>query len=800
MRVLSFFTSALVFLSLVVTALPFAPYEAPSSPLQLEREPLVRIGLLTNTSSVVISTVGEPLAASLSGVPPAELNIKSVRVSSTPYRPPSYDLYTFEMEAYQSRAEADKKADEIRGKTSEPVSVSYGSDEGTFRIKIGSGKETQIEADEYLADLTARGIEGVSIVTSRLQAPSDDAVALTAQIRSTPKSEVRSLRFPGGEERLASRGRIIRTASAPSSWRKNVNVPINSSLREVSVTGATPESRFSSLRAITIGSGNGRGIVRLNGKSYRGAMEILANSKGGITVVNVVPMEDYLLGVVPAELSLPQIEAQKAQAVAARTYAVANKNGYGEKGYDMLPTVWSQVYKGVSIESKMGTRAVLETRGMVATYEGTPINALYTSTCGGRTEDSGNIFEFNEPYLKGVDCSLDGREHFDPFIVRTSREPALIRNEANYAMVRLASRYAVNNFLMITPQFNDDYFDDPPSETELRSWLNNLGVKTGRTYAVIDADSSKPLNLARILHAIIYAPDAAASADTLMSESDINYHLSFLDAAEVPKYERAILAELLRDGWFSIYADLTIKPNKHYSRGKILRLIDNIYAKKGWSFDFESGTANPTADGKLILKAGRSEKEIVLNPHVYLFRKFGDSLYQVRETAILGGETVRYKTNSAGEAVYLAVEPTDKTTVAESMSPFTFWKANLSAGTVRARLSRYVRGLGTLIDVKIKNKGFSRRATELEIITTNGVHYLKGGKIRSALKLREQLFVMDKRFDGNGRVASISFTGRGWGHGVGMCQYGAYGLAKMGVPYDRIIKHYYSGVELTKAY
>jgi stage II sporulation protein D len=49
-------------------------------------------------------------------------------------------------------------------------------------------------------------------------------------------------------------------------------------------------------------------------------------------------------------------------------------------------------------------------------------------------------------------------------------------------------------------------------------------------------------------------------------------------------------------------------------------------------------------------------------------------------------------------------------------------------------------------------------------------------------------------------VASIAFTGRGWGHGVGMCQYGAYGLAKMGVKYDRIITHYYTGVDLTKAY
>ncbi len=111
---------------------------------------------------------------------------------------------------------------------------------------------------------------------------------------------------------------------------------------------------LTSLRAVTIGSEEPGGTVYLNGKKYRGKMEVFVNSKGALTVVNVVPMEAYLLGVVPSELSLPQIEAQKAQAVAARTYAAANKDTYGDDGFDMLPTVWSQVYKGVSIETTNG--------------------------------------------------------------------------------------------------------------------------------------------------------------------------------------------------------------------------------------------------------------------------------------------------------------------------------------------------------------------------------------------------------------------------------------------------------------
>ncbi len=77
---------------------------------------------------------------------------------------------------------------------------------------------------------------------------------------------------------------------------------------------------------------------------------------------------------------------------------------------------------------------------------------------------------------------------------------------------------------------------------------------------------------------------------------------------------------------------------------------------------------------------------------------------------------------------------------------------------------------------------------------------MKGEKIRSVLRLNEQLFVINKLYDSNGKAISYSFTGRGWGHGVGMCQYGAYGLAKMGLKYDAIVKHYYTGVDLTKAY
>ncbi|HJS51559.1 MAG TPA: SpoIID/LytB domain-containing protein, partial [Pyrinomonadaceae bacterium] len=554
---------------------------------------------------------------------------------------------------------------------------------------------------------------------------------------------------------------------------------------------------YSSLKSVSFGSVNDRAIpVKLNGKAYRGKLEVFVNSRGSLTVVNVVPLEDYLLGVVPAELSLPQIEAQKAQAVAARTYAVANVGGYGTKGFDMVPTVWSQVYRGVSIETAMGTRAVRETRGVVATHQGKPIMAYFTSTCGGRTENSENIFDHTEPYLRGVECSLEGRRHFEPFYIKTVRQAARVHIESNLELVRWMSVLAVNGFSLTANPMTDEWFETEPTVGEISNWLNQLASKFGKPFPNVTKEAAKPAELARVLASVIYTPGAP---DTLLTDSDVNYHLSFDDAAEVPKERRADLAMLLRDGYFTLHPDLTLQPNRPFTRAKFLRLVRQIYEKKKWMPMMQTGTTKASVDGRLVLRSGRTERPLTVRPDVFLFRAFGSEMYPVKEAALIGGENVRYQTDPYGAVMYLEIEPTDQPTVAENMSPFTNWNTTLSASAVQSRLSRYVRGIGTLYDVNVNRVGYSRRPIELEIIGSNGVKILKGGKIRSALRLREQLFVMNKRYSGN-QVASYTFTGRGWGHGVGMCQYGAYGLAKMGVKYDEIIRHYYTGVELTRAY
>ena len=146
-------------------------------------------------------------------------------------------------------------------------------------------------------------------------------------------------------------------------------------------------------------------IVQTNGKGYRGMLELRKKSNGLLLVVNELDIEDYLQGVVAAEIPPTwEFEALKAQAIASRTYALYQKRTAGNRPYHILATVNGQVYAGSGGEHAKTVRAVRETRGLVIMYQGEPIQAFYHSSCGGHTEDASELWGIDEPYLKGVDC------------------------------------------------------------------------------------------------------------------------------------------------------------------------------------------------------------------------------------------------------------------------------------------------------------------------------------------------------------------------------------------------------------
>ena len=215
----------------------------------------------------------------------------------------------------------------------------------------------------------------------------------------------------------------------------------------------------------------------------------------------------------------------------------------------------------------------------------------------------------------------------------------------------------------------------------------------------------------------------------------------------------------------------------------------------------QKANVRPTSNGDVVLRSTRGKDQpIKVTADSFLFRQIGESSYQVRSVALVGGEPVTFHVSGSGQVDYLEVKPAPNGAAADRFSPFTNWITGLSAGQVQARLARRARGIGSIVDLRVVARGSSRRVTDLEVVGTSGTAHVRGGRIRSALGLREQLFVIDREYDDNGRVSEFVFTGRGWGHGVGMCQVGAYGLAKQGFSYEQILKAYYTGIELTRMY
>ena len=171
-------------------------------------------------------------------------------------------------------------------------------------------------------------------------------------------------------------------------------------------------------------------MININGYDYRGYLT--AHRIGSNVVpVNVIHIEDYLLSVVPSEMPAGwPLHALKAQAVAARSYAHTTVGVHSERGYDLCATVCCQVYLGIRQESERSTEAVRATRSIVALHNGEIINAVYSSSSGGITDNSENVWQEALPYLRSVADTHDttGREWSRTFTRTQLTQIAAVNN------------------------------------------------------------------------------------------------------------------------------------------------------------------------------------------------------------------------------------------------------------------------------------------------------------------------------------------------------------------------------------
>lgn len=147
---------------------------------------------------------------------------------------------------------------------------------------------------------------------------------------------------------------------------------------------------------------SGAGELALDGRRYRGALE-LRHKGGGLTAVNIVPVDDYLRSVVPEEMPVDwPAEAIKAQSVAARSFALASRGRHASEGYDLCTTTHCQLYTGTAAEKSASNAAIKATRGEVLTYGGKSIEALFHTDSGGMTENSEDVWGSHVPYLRAA--------------------------------------------------------------------------------------------------------------------------------------------------------------------------------------------------------------------------------------------------------------------------------------------------------------------------------------------------------------------------------------------------------------
>jgi peptidoglycan hydrolase-like amidase len=813
------------------------------------------------------------------------------------------------------RSEAMAMIERLRreGYVAAHIAPDYANDEGSRANSSSVTRTTSNKPPRHEPEPTYQRVSQlVAVEGDRALAASDDRLVITAantaepphpsaQTQPEPRKESAERDSDYLETQQRDAERLWGTRAAPR--RDEASAVVNHAL------GGT-----SSVREVS--------FLRVGGKEYRGEMQIILNARGRINIVNALPLEQYLRGVVPMELSpgaYPAMEALKAQAVAARTYALAHRSQSRDTDFDLRDDTRSQVYGGLTAERDLTNRAVEETHGIVALYtnaEGklVPIEALYTANCGGRTENNEVIFG-GKPlaYLRSVACQPDRQTLAGHDIVSNRTAESLVEPEGRAAARDLAL-LQVLGFLLPRKAANN-YLRSAPDDGEMRNWIARAAEIVGRESPRLSKDATRFGGFALLLASALYGEGRAS---LLLTPADVDYLLAGLAVKEATPDVRANLAMLLRDRILqwpagfdsrtsitralaietlaramlmrsratqaanlqSAIANLRFETARPAEQGRLL--VAPSPATKTPAADLAStrtttrdtstrAVAGPIAKPKPIASANHAKaktlasakphtksattaksngpsgslakddneprgaragqemttKEVIaysnaasfdrdnqvnrnsasealngleVEPAAWLFRSFGDAGYAVDRLTLVGGERLIYHISSTGRVDFIEAVPSEHGASSDRFSSVAQWQERINAEEMQRRLARAGVNVGTLESITPTEFTDSNRVIEIEVAGYDGSARLRGPQLRSTLGLKENLFVVDREYDARGRLTAFVFTGRGWGHGVGMCQVGAYGLARDGYSYTQILQKYYTGVKVQKIY
>jgi SpoIID/LytB domain protein len=792
--------------------------------------------------------------------------------------------------------------DELKKKFFEPVAMIFDEKQKEYCVLIGQFPNRS-EAAQFLERLRKSGYESLRIVTEQKTTETltpdsiTDTNARAAKYKAQPSqssaspSSIKPDRRPirlialAADKVAASSGDelVISPAGGLESTNHNRPVAVSSGKDESSkhINHGDQSNREESQSEFAFRVA----AVRIGNRDYRGEIHVILNPRGRINVVNALPLEEYLRGVVPMELSpgsYPEIEALKAQAVAARSYALAHLGQHRDEGFDLVDDTRAQVYGGLSAERELTNRAIYETRGIAAVFPSedgklVPIEALYTANCGGRTENNDEVFGGKPlPYLRAVACAPDAQSVAGREIVSSRTRETLIGIDGR-SISREVALLSVLGF-SVPRRVTSSYLSRSPEPDEVRNWIEQTAQLNQREKpSFTRGDGTRLADFARLVNASVYGEGRAG---TLLAPADVDYLLGGLRVQQLPREARADVAMLLKDGILRLPADAALDGRAPVTRGQaietlaramsVIQLPANLKSQtedsksqfSGLRFEIlKSGIAVPSENGQLIIVASgptrdSSEREkgsrftsvnasgtgrlarpqqeepakgkpinvptketmtaitatregsrrngqlsgLEISEGAWLFRRMGGESHQVDRLAIIGGERVAYHLNAKGQVDFLEASISDRSASSDRFSSVAQWQERIPIEEMQRRLARAHINVGRLEKIEPVTFSSSSRVTEVEVKGDESRARLRRPQIRAALGLKEYLFVVDRETDARGQVVAFVFTGRGWGHGVGMCQTGAYGLAREGYSYTAILQKYYTGVKLHKMY
>ena len=514
-------------------------------------------------------------------------------------------------------------------------------------------------------------------------------------------------------------------------------------------------------------------LTTLQGKGrYRGKVEILPNAQGRLTVVNTVDLETYLRGVVPKEMGaweFPALEALKAQSVAARTYAVANRGKRAADGFDMSDTIADQVYGGRDGEQALTDRAILETEGLFATHRGKPIQALFMANCGGHTTDVAQVFGGDAPYLKAATC-YPAKPLTLPFTSTLPVTPEAQQPWLAWELLRLSTVGLPVDWLA------GARLAQPATPEDLAATVRALQRRL--------ALEQRPLEQGNLCLALARAFGFQRLVAGQERPQDEAYFLPDSLSADRP-----LAAFLTRRGVVpaAVWGDAT---------PLTLRQALVILARLWQELEpFTPTEGSLLADRQVRRKRGGPEP-LPMAPSALLAEEAPDgSLRLVAKADIQVGDRLKWIPSEDGQALVLVRRLDPDGAAWDRYNPTAHWRVEYTEADLVAQVSKRIKVDGIRELKAVYND--QGRVEDLTLVDGRGApHRARGMHIRGLLGLKDNVFRW--LTVGQGSKRRWIFYGRGWGHGLGMCQTGAYGMALEGATFRQVLAHYYPGMELQR--